>query len=226
LSEPEREGLRVLALASGGGTNLEAILDAEAAGKLGGATVVAVVADRPEAYALERGRKAGKPALLEVPRQELSPTERRLELSDRILKQAETYRADLIVLAGFLSILQGRILNAYAGRIINLHPSLLPQYGGPGMYGDRVHRAVLAAGERESGCTIHVVDSGTDTGPLLLQRRVPVLPGDTPESLAERIHREEHIAIVEGVVRMAGAAASAHPRKTDPAGTGHTREKP
>ena len=86
--------------------------------------------------------------------------------------------------------------------MINIHPALLPKFGGQGMHGDRVHRAVLEAGETESGCTVHLVDAGTDTGPILLQRRVPVLPGDTAISLAERIHREEHIAIVEGVRMM------------------------
>ncbi|MDR0758781.1 MAG: phosphoribosylglycinamide formyltransferase, partial [Treponema sp.] len=110
--------------------------------------------------------------------------------------------AGLIVLAGFLSILEGGIVDEYAGRIINLHPALLPKYGGAGMYGERVHRAVLAAGEAESGCTVHLVDAGTDTGPVLLQRRVPVLAGDTAETLAERIHGEEHIAIVEAVMLM------------------------
>jgi phosphoribosylglycinamide formyltransferase-1 len=108
-----------------------------------------------------------------------------------------------VVLAGFLSILAGEFIHAYGGRIINLHPSLLPKCGGPGMYGLRVHRAVLAAGEQESGCTVHLVDAGTDTGPILLQRRVPVLAGDTPERLAERIHREEHSAIVEAAAMMA-----------------------
>jgi phosphoribosylglycinamide formyltransferase-1 len=102
-----------------------------------------------------------------------------------------------------LSLLEGEILDAYEGRIVNIHPSLLPKYGGAGMHGERVHQAVLAAGERESGCTVHLVDAGTDTGPILLQRRVPVLPGDTADSLAERIHGEEHIAIVEAAALMA-----------------------
>jgi phosphoribosylglycinamide formyltransferase-1 len=102
-----------------------------------------------------------------------------------------------------LSIVEGDLLNVYEGRIINLHPSLLPRHGGAGMHGERVHRAVLAAGERESGCTVHLVDRGTDTGPVLLQRKVPVLPGDTAASLAERIHVEEHIALVEVAASMA-----------------------
>jgi phosphoribosylglycinamide formyltransferase-1 len=118
------------------------------------------------------------------------------------LSLAETYHIDLVVLAGFLSILAGKIIEKYSGRIINLHPALLPKFGGDGMYGEKVHRAVLEAGEKESGCTVHLVDAGTDTGPILLQRKVPVLQGDTPDSLAERIHKEEHIAIVEAVRMM------------------------
>ncbi|MCL1812935.1 MAG: phosphoribosylglycinamide formyltransferase, partial [Treponema sp.] len=130
--------------------------------------------------------------------------ERREELSNRLLGIAHEYQAELIILAGFLSILQGELLSEYEGRIINLHPALLPKYGGAGMYGSRVHEAVLAAGEKESGCTVHLVDAGTDTGPILLQRKVPVLQDDTAESLAERIHKEEHIVIVEAARLMLG----------------------
>ncbi len=139
---------------------------------------------------------------VEEPDRNIPRDERRQELSDRILMLAETYNIDLIVLAGFLSILKGDIVRRYSGRIINLHPSLLPKFGGDGMYGGRVHRAVLDAGEKESGCTVHLVDAGVDTGPILLQRRVPVLSGDTPDTLAERIHEQEHIAIVEAVKLM------------------------
>ena len=191
---------RILVLVSGGGTNLQALIDAEKAGLLGGAAdgkprarIVAVVSDRTGAYALERARAAGLPALVEA---------RGPDLSDRLLARAREAGADLIVLAGFLSILKGDLVAAYAGRMINLHPALLPKFGGAGMHGDRVHAAVIAAGETESGCTVHLVDAGTDTGPILLQCRVPVLPGDTPETLAHRIHEEEHIAIVEAIAAM------------------------
>jgi phosphoribosylglycinamide formyltransferase-1 len=121
-----------------------------------------------------------------------------------MLRVCREKKIGLIVLAGFLSILAGAILKEYSGRIINIHPALLPRFGGQGMYGERVHRAVLAAGETESGCTVHIVDAGTDTGPILLRRKVPVLPGDTPETLAGRIQKEEHVAIVEGVKIMVG----------------------
>jgi phosphoribosylglycinamide formyltransferase-1 len=187
----------ILVLVSGNGTNLQALIEAERKGALGRGRITAVVSDRPGVYALERARAAGLPALAMTPLRRLPRPERLRELSDRICAEAAARETDLIILAGFLSILKGKIIDTYPGRIINLHPSLLPKYGGPGMYGERVHRAVLAAGEKESGCTVHLVDAGTDTGPVLLQRKVPVLPGDTAESLAERIHHEEHVLIVE-----------------------------
>jgi phosphoribosylglycinamide formyltransferase-1 len=198
--------VNIMALVSGGGTNLQALLDAWKNGVFGsggsGGGFVLVVSDNPKAYALERAKTAGVAVAVEEPDKRITRDERRLELSDRILKLAETHHIDLIVLAGFLSILKGDIVRRYSGRIINLHPSLLPKFGGDGMYGERVHRAVLDAGEKESGCTMHLVDAGVDTGPILLQRKVPVLSGDTPDTLAERIHIEEHIAIVEAVKIM------------------------
>ncbi|MDR0402018.1 MAG: phosphoribosylglycinamide formyltransferase [Treponema sp.] len=193
--------MNIVVLVSGNGSNLQALIDAEKAGRYRG-RVAAVVSDRAGVFALERAKNAGIPAFTEEPDKSLSKEARRLELSDRILRIAEARDAGLIVLAGFLSILRGNIINRYSGRIINLHPALLPKYGGEGMYGEKVHRAVLAAGESESGCTVHFVDEGTDTGPILIRRTVPVLDGDTAESLAERIHREEHAAIVDAVVTL------------------------
>jgi phosphoribosylglycinamide formyltransferase-1 len=189
-----------MVLVSGSGTNLQALLDAEKNGVLG--AIAVVVSDRPGVYALERAKAAGVPVAVAEPDRTIPKGERRQELSDRILRLAEAHTIDLIVLAGFLSILSGDIIRRYAHRIINLHPSLLPKFGGDGMYGERVHRAVLDAGETESGCTVHLVDAGTDTGPILLQRTVPVLANDTPDTLAARIHQEEHIAIVEAVAMM------------------------
>jgi phosphoribosylglycinamide formyltransferase-1 len=196
-----------MALVSGSGTNLQALLNAEKSGGLGNGKVALVVSDRIDAYALERAKTAGVPAIVVEPDKTIPPNERRQKLSDHILGLAETYHIDLMVLAGFLSILTGEIIRRYSGKMINLHPSLLPKFGGKGMYGERVHRAVLDAGEKESGCTVHLVDAGTDTGPILLQRKVPVLPNDTPETLAERIHPEEHIVIVEAVRMMSATFA-------------------
>jgi phosphoribosylglycinamide formyltransferase-1 len=194
--------MNILVLVSGGGTNLQALIDAEKEGRLEDARIRAVISDRAGVYALERARAAGIAALTEIPDRAFPQEERRRDLSDRILRIARQRDAGLIILAGFLSILEGSLIQTYAGRIINLHPSLLPRFGGKGMYGERVHQAVLDAGEAESGCTVHMVDAGTDTGPVLLQRRVRVEPGDTVDTLALRIHHEEHIAIVEATVLM------------------------
>ena len=203
--------INILVLVSGGGTNLQALLDAEKNGAFYPATnaahepggrITAVLSDRGGVYALERAKAAGIPAFVENPDPRLPKPERRRELSDRVLRFCREKHIGLIVCAGFLSILAGDIIEEYSGRMINIHPALLPKFGGQGMYGAHVHRAVLAAGETGSGCTVHLADAGTDTGPILVQRRVPVLPGDSPEILAERILKEEHIAIVEGVKMM------------------------
>ena len=210
--------ISILVLVSGGGTNLQALIDAEKAGafnqciKSGGNSAVGklalVVSDRDGAYAVERAKAAGIPAAVEKPDRRLPRPERRRELSDRILRLCREKRIGLVVHAGFLSVLAGDIIEEYSGRMINIHPALLPKFGGQGMYGENVHRAVLEAGETGSGCTVHLVDAGTDTGPILLQRKVPVLPGDTPESLAARVLLEEHIAIVEAVKLMLGRVCS------------------
>ena len=195
--------INIMALVSGGGTNFQALLEAEKAGKLGPGKLAVAVSDRREAYALERAKLWGIPVYIQEPDKSLPLDARRIELSDRICTIARENDVSLIVLAGYLSIIAGKILRYYTDRIINLHPSLLPKYGGMGMYGEHVHRAVLNAGEKESGCTVHLVDAGTDTGSILLQRKVPVLPGDTPDALADRIHEQEHIAIVEATAFMA-----------------------
>lgn len=181
----------IVVLASGAGTNFQAIIDAVAMGTLD-VTIGMLITDRPGVLALSRAVRAGIPATV------IDRREYRERLSDAILATIPPETA-LIVLAGFLSILEGEILQRYRGRIINLHPSLLPRHGGAGMYGSRVHEAVLAAGDAESGCTIHVVDEGTDTGPILLQRSLSVEEGDTPETLARRIAVLEHEAIVDGI---------------------------
>ncbi|MCX7655342.1 MAG: formyltransferase family protein [Treponemataceae bacterium] len=137
---------KILVLVSGNGSNLQALLDAEKIGNLAGARIALVISDRPGVYALERAQRAGKPALVEEPNRYLPKEKRRLELSNRILERAREFMVHYIVLAGFLSILRGPILEEYRGRIINIHPSLLPKYGGPGMYGYKVHEAVLTAG--------------------------------------------------------------------------------
>ncbi|GHU59521.1 phosphoribosylglycinamide formyltransferase [Spirochaetia bacterium] len=198
--------MNILVLVSGNGTNLQALIDAEQAGRFGSGagagTITAVVSDHSDVYALERARLAGIAAFVEVPNRALPKPERRRELSDRILRICRECDIGLIIHGGFLTILAGEIIEAYAGRMINVHPALLPKFGGQGMYGERVHRAVLDAGEKESGCTVHIVNAETDGGPILIRRAVPVLSGDTTDTLAERIHREEHIAIVDAAIMM------------------------
>lgn len=207
--------LRIAVLVSGGGTNLQALIDAERAALAEGNplpyTVSLVISSSKNAYALERAKNAGITSVVASPYSELGPEvaktasrdEKRIAVSNRVLNLCQQHQIEAIVLAGFLTVLGGPIIQEYSNRIINLHPALLPKFGGEGMWGHHVHEAVLAAGEKESGCTIHLVDSGCDTGEILLQKKVPVLPDDTPESLYARIAPQEHLAMVEGVKILA-----------------------
>ena len=199
------DSVKILVLVSGGGSNLQALIDAEKEGRLKPGRIAAVISSKAGVYAIERAKTAGVPVLVEKPDIKLPMPERRMDLSNRILSHCREIDIDLIVNAGFLSVLKGEILSEYVKKIINIHPALLPKYGGQGMYGENVHRAVLEAGEKESGCTVHYVEDGIDTGEIILQRKVPVLPDDSIESLAERILIEEHIAIVQAVNNLMGA---------------------
>ncbi|MEF3305477.1 phosphoribosylglycinamide formyltransferase [Paenibacillus sp. GYB003] len=190
--------MNIALFASHGGSNAQAIIDACAAGRLD-AAVAAVISNNSQSGALERARNAGIPAY------HLSskayPEEDRLDeaIRDTLLG----HRVDLIALAGYMKKLGPRTLRTYAGRVVNVHPSLLPKFGGRGMYGMRVHEAVLAAGERETGITVHLVDAEYDEGPILAQCAVPVMAGDTVETLAERVLRKEHELYVETLRRIA-----------------------
>lgn len=186
--------LRIGVLVSGGGTNLQALIDAVENGILD-ARITKVIADR-RAGGLERAAAAGIPAVM------LDRKVYGKDLSGRIMDELKG-EADLVVLAGFLSILDGSFTAAYRGRIINIHPSFLPAYGGKGMHGIHVHEAVIAAGDKYSGCTVHLVEEGVDTGKILAQKKVRVIPGDTPQSLAQRILEEEHSLLVSAVKNMA-----------------------
>lgn len=178
---------KVAVFASGSGGTLQAILDAFAVPPASGNVRIAVVvSNNPAAFALERARRAGVPTVVADHRG------RPLEAFEAGLAAAVDARAaNLICLAGFLRILSPAFVTRYAGRILNTHPALLPAFGGKGMYGERVHRAVLAAGSATSGCTIHLVDEIPDGGPIVAQVAVPVLDGDTPASLAERVQVAE-----------------------------------
>lgn len=201
---------RVAVFVSGGGTNLQALIDWQQSQADCPYKIVLVASNTKNAYALERAKKAGIPAFVKSPVGILgkekaaasSREEKMLAVSDAMLELCKENKADIIVLAGYLSVLSGAIVNEYSGRIINLHPALLPKFGGVGMWGENVHKAVLAAGEKESGCTVHLVDAGCDTGKILVQKKVPVMPGDTVESLYARIAPKEHEAIVEGLLEL------------------------
>ena len=203
--------MNIAVLVSGGGTNLQALIDYEKSAPDCPYNIALVVSNTKNAYALERAKSVGIPALIRSPfsvlGKEVAQTAdrdtKRIAVSDAILQLCHEYKIDAIVLAGYLSVLGGKIIEEYSEKIINLHPALLPKFGGVGMWGHNVHEAVLAAGEKESGCTVHLVDSGCDTGKILVQKKVPVLPGDTPDSLYARIAPEEHKAMVEGVCMLA-----------------------
>jgi phosphoribosylglycinamide formyltransferase-1 len=184
---------KIVVLVSGGGSNLQSLLDAVKLKKLQ-AEIIAVIADRP-AYALERAENSNIDSFL-IERKTWGSN-----LSDKILEKIPE-DTDLIVLAGFLSILSPSFINRWSGRIINIHPSLLPDFGGKGMHGMKVHQAVIERGCEKSGCSVHFVDAGIDTGEVILQREVPVLKTDSPESLQKRILEEEHILIVDAVDRI------------------------
>ncbi len=179
-------------LVSGGGRSLENLAERSAAGALD-VELVLVLSSSPTAFALERAQRIGIPSVTVDPREFAGPS----EFSAAAWRAIEGSRAELVVLAGFLRLLL--VPEAWRGRVINIHPSLLPRYGGKGFYGDRVHRAVLAAGERESGCTVHYVTNEYDKGDVLVQRRVPVLPGDDEHRLGARVFEEERLALPEAI---------------------------
>lgn len=183
---------RIAVLLSGRGSNFEAIADAVKSGRIPDAEIVAVISDVPEARGLELARQRGLPAH-PVPR----GAESRSSHEARILRILEEARADLVCLAGYMRVLSPAFVARFADRILNIHPSLLPKFAGLSP-----QRRALEAGETEAGCTVHVVTEGVDSGPIVLQRRVPIRPGDTEESLSARILGEEHQAYPAAIVRV------------------------
>lgn len=184
--------LRVGVMVSGGGTNLQAILDAMEKGKLSNVEIAVVISNNPGAYALERARNHGIPAV------SLSPKDfsAREVFEEAFLEKVDSYHLDLIVLAGFLVKIPEKMVERYEGRIINIHPSLIPSFCGVGYYGLKVHEAALARGVKVTGATVHYVDSGMDTGPILFQKAVEVKEGDTPETLQKRVMEEAEWVIL------------------------------
>ncbi len=174
---------RIAVLVSGGGTNLQALLDAEAAGRIPHGEIVLVVANKPGASALERAKTAGVPAAV-VSKQECGS---QAAFEQRLQGILELDGVDMIILAGFMSILSQEFTAKWPNRILNVHPSLIPAFCGAGYYGLRVHEAALARGVKVTGATVHMVNEIPDGGPIVLQKAVEVLPGDTPETLQRRV---------------------------------------
>lgn len=204
--------LKMAVLVSGGGTNLQAIIDAIESGKITNAEVSVVISNNAGAYALKRAEKYGIEARCISPKQ----YESRQAFNEALLAALQSYQVDLVVLAGCLVVIPEIMVKAYPNRIINIHPALIPSFCGTGYYGLKVHEAVLARGVKVTGATVHFVDEGTDTGPIILQKAVEVKEDDTPEVLQRRVMEQaewvimpqaidlianDRIQVVDGIVR-------------------------
>ena len=175
--------LRIGVLVSGGGTNLQAIIDAVKSGDITNASIEVVISNKKDAYALTRAKENGIAAESVC----IKDFESREKFNDALIEKIDSYNLDLIVLAGFLVVLPPELIAKYRNRIINIHPSLIPSFCGNGFYGLHVHEKALERGVKVTGATVHFVDEGTDTGPIIYQKAVEVLPGDTPEILQKRV---------------------------------------
>ena len=206
--------LKIAVCVSGGGTNLQAIIDAIAAGQIQDTEISVVISNNPGAYALERAKMAGVEGICVSPKS----YETREAFNEAFLQTLDSYDVDLVVLAGFLVVIPEAMIQKYRNRILNIHPSLIPSFCGTGYYGLKVHEGVLARGVKITGATVHFVDEGTDTGPIILQKAVAVQQDDTPEILQRRVMEEAEwhimpqaidliargkISIVDGKVRIA-----------------------
>ena len=190
--------LRVVVLVSGGGTNLQAVLDAVRDGKITNTEVAGVISNNKKAYALTRAEQAGIPAKCVSPKD----FEDRARFNHALMEAVDALQPDLIVLAGFLVVIPADLIRKYENRIINIHPSLIPSFCGTGYYGLKVHEAALARGVKITGATVHFVDEGTDTGPIILQKAVEVLPDDTPEVLQRRVMEQAEWQIMPEAVNL------------------------
>ena len=186
---------RISVLISGGGSNLQSVIDQMEQGLLLNAKIVQVIASKGDAFGLERAKKHGIPTKV-ISKVEYPNMEERMQA---VLEALDAEETDLVVLAGYLSILAPELIKKYNKRILNIHPSLLPKFGGKGCYGIKVHEKVVAAGEKESGATVHFVDEGIDTGEIIIQGKVEVLPEDTPEDLQKRVLVQEHKILPEAI---------------------------
>lgn len=190
--------LRIAVLVSGGGTNLQAIIDKIADGTITNTEIVGVISNNPKAYALERAKQHGIAARCISPKS----YETRELFNQALLQAVDEMRVDLVVLAGYLVIIPKEMIARYTNKMINIHPSLIPSFCGTGFYGLRVHEAVLARGNKVTGATVHFVDDGTDTGPIILQKAVAVEDNDTPEVLQRRVMEQAEWEILPKAIHM------------------------
>jgi len=202
------QGVRIGVLISGGGTNLQSLIDEIEKGNINGEIVV-VISDRVNAYGIERAKAHGIKAIV-IDRGDYKD---RISLINAFIDTLKEYNVDLIVLAGFLTILTKEFVEAYKNRIINVHPALIPAFCGEGFYGEKVHKAALDYGVKISGATVHFVDEDADTGPVILQDSVPVMIDDTVESLAARVLKVEHRILPEAVGLYCNGRLSIEGRK-------------
>ncbi|OQA20058.1 MAG: Phosphoribosylglycinamide formyltransferase [Firmicutes bacterium ADurb.Bin354] len=193
--------LKIAVCVSGGGTNLQAIIDAVADGRITNTEIVRVISNKKDAYALERAAKAGIDAVA-VARGDYPDKE---SFQDALIAAVDEAAPDLVVLAGFLVVLPEKMVAKYNRRIINIHPSLIPSFCGDGFYGLRVHEAALARGVKVTGATVHFVDEGTDTGPIIKQKAVEILEGDTPEILQKRVMEQAEWKILPATINEIAA---------------------
>ena len=190
--------LKMAVLVSGGGTNLQAIMDKIDDGSITNAEISVVISNNPNAYALERAKNHGIEARCISPKQ----YESRAQFNEALLAAIQSYHVDLVVLAGCLVVIPEIMVKAYPNRIINIHPALITSFCGTGYYGLKVHEAVLARGVKVTGATVHFVDEGTDTGPIILQKAVEVQEGDTPEVLQRRVMEQAEWEIMPQAIDM------------------------
>ncbi len=190
--------MNVVVCVSGGGTNLQAIIDRIADGTIKNTKITRVISNNPGVYALERAAKAGIEGVCVSPKD----FDNREAFHEALLEAVDAGQPDLIVLAGFLVVIPSKMIKKYENRIINIHPSLIPSFCGTGYYGLKVHEGVLARGVKVTGATVHFVDDGTDTGPIILQKAVPVLQGDTPEVLQRRVMEEAEWIIMPKAISL------------------------
>ena len=190
--------LKLAVLVSGGGTNLQAIIDGIADGTITNTEIGVVISNNPGAYALERAKKTGIPAVCVSPKS----YEDREAFNQALLQTIQSYEPDLIVLAGCLVVIPKIMIQAYPNQIINIHPSLIPSFCGTGYYGLKVHEKALERGVKVTGATVHFVDEGTDTGPIILQKAVEIQPGDTPKVLQQRVMEQAEWIIMPRAIDL------------------------